>query len=229
MTRKALAVASIVAVAAMLIVSVVVGSGLPADLRLPAHWNLAGEPDSYAPKWVALLMPAAVTALVSLLFYFLPQLEPRERGLQRSQGLYLWGWASLLMMGAAIEFVLVSLALGWLVPANQVVLGAMGVMLLVIGNQLGKSRSMYLIGFRTPWTLASEEVWVKTHRLAGKLMAGGGLVMLIAALLPLPSGLLAAVPVAVVAVAAGVPLLYSFLLWRREKSAQPNGYSSTTE
>ena len=59
-------------------------------------------------------------------------------------------------------------------------------MLVPIGNQLGKSRSMYLIGLRTPWTLASEEVWIKTHRLAGKLMIAGGLIAIAAAALALP-------------------------------------------
>ncbi|HMC92889.1 MAG TPA: SdpI family protein, partial [Allosphingosinicella sp.] len=39
-----------------------------------------------------------------------------------------------------------------------------GAMFVLIGNQLGKSRSMYLVGIRTPWTLASEEVWIRTHR-----------------------------------------------------------------
>lgn len=229
MTRKGLAMLSLVLVVAMLAISLAVGSRLPADLRLPAHWNLAGEVDSWAPKWRALLLPPGITAAVSLLFWFLPALEPRSKGLERSQGLYLWGWAALLLVGVAIEFVLVGVALHWPVPANQIVLGAVGLMLILIGNQLGKSRSMYLIGLRTPWTLASEEVWIKTHRLAGKLMVGGGLLMFAGSLLPMPSGIYATLFASVLGVAAGVPVVYSYLLWRRERRAQPSGYSSTTE
>ncbi|MEJ7776688.1 MAG: SdpI family protein [Sphingomicrobium sp.] len=90
-------------------------------------------------------------------------------------------------------------------------------MFVLIGNQLGKSRSMYLIGIRTPWTLASEEVWIKTHRLAGKLMVAGGLLLIVAAFLPLPPALVAAATVGIIAIAVGVPLVYSFLLWRRER------------
>jgi uncharacterized membrane protein len=78
--------------------------------------------------------------------------------------------------------------------------------------------------------LASEEVWIRTHRLAGKLMTAGGVVMFAAALLPLPSGLLGTVVIAVIAIAAGVPFVYSLILWRREKAQdQPSGYRSTTE
>jgi uncharacterized membrane protein len=95
-------------------------------------------------------------------------------------------------------------------------------MFVMIGNQLGKSRSMYLIGFRTPWTLASEDVWVKTHRLAGKLMAVGGLLLLPAALLPLPSGVVATLLGVIIGVAAVVPFVYSYLLWRKERRARAN-------
>ena len=219
MNRNTLAIASVLLVVAMAAVSLAVGTQLPADLQLPIHWDLSGQPDDWAGKWVGLLMPAGITAGVSLLFWFLPVLEPRGRNFLRSQGLYLWGWAALLLMGVAIELVVLSVALDWGIPANHVIVGAIGLMFVIIGNQLGKSRSMYLIGLRTPWTLASEEVWIRTHRLAGKLMVLAGLIAFVAALLPLPSGLLATILGLGIAVAAVIPIVYSFLLWRREKAA----------
>ena len=220
MTRNRLAIASIIVVLTMIGLSLWIGRGLPEDMQLPVHWNLAGEPDGFASKWPALLMPAAITAPVALLFYFLPVLEPRREGLERSSGLYLWGWASLLFMGAALQFVTAAVALGWPVRVNHVIVGAVGVMILVIGNQLGKSRRMYLVGIRTPWTLAREEVWVRTPRLGGKLMVIAGLAMIGAALLPLPSGLLWTVLIGAVILAAVVPIVYSYLLWRREQAGR---------
>lgn len=222
MNRNALAIASLLAVFGMTATSLAVGLGLPDDLQLPIHWDLSGRPDSWAGKWQGLLMPPGITAAVSLLFWFLPALEPRGRNFLRSQGLYLWGWAAVLLLGVAIEIVVLSVALDWGLPANHVVVGALGIMFVLIGNQLGKSRSMYMIGLRTPWTLASEEVWIKTHRLAGKLMVLAGMVALVAALLPLPSGLLSTVMLVAIAAAALIPIVYSFLLWRREKMAGPS-------
>ena len=219
MNRKTMAIASFLLVAAMTAVSLLIGAGLPADLQLPVHWDLSGTPDSWAGKWQALLLPAGMTAGVSLLFYFLPLLEPREGNFTRSRGLYLWGWLALLLLGAAIQLVVISTALDWGLPTNRLIVGALGLIFLIIGNQLGKSRSMYMIGVRTPWTLASEEVWIKTHRLAGKLMMLAGLAAVVAALLPLPSGLLATIVLVSILGAAGIPTVYSFLLWRREKAA----------
>ena len=223
MTRNLLGIVSALLVAAMALSAVIAGQSLPADLRLPVHWDLSGAPDDWADKWVGLLMPAGITAGVGLLFWFLPVLEPRARNFSRSQGLYLWGWAAVLLLGIAIHLVVLSTALDWGLPANHVIVGACGLIFVIIGNQLGKSRSMYLIGLRTPWTLASEEVWVRTHRLAGKLMVLGGLATLVAAFLPLPSGLLATILLATIAIAAVVPILYSFLLWRRERVAAAAG------
>jgi uncharacterized membrane protein len=225
MTRNKLAVASAVLVLILLVVALAVGSRLPAELRLPTHWGISGRPDRFSGKWVALLMPAGMAALLSLLFWFLPALEPRVRNLGRSEGLYLWTWTALLLVSVAIELVVVSVALHWGLRVEHIMTAVIGLVFVLIGNQLGKSRSMYLVGIRTPWTLASEEVWIKTHRLGGKLMVLGGLLIVLASFLPLPSGLLAGLVGAVLAVMVGVPIVYSYLVWRREKGrggAQPS-------
>jgi uncharacterized membrane protein len=118
----------------------------------------------------------------------------------------------------------VSTALQWSVHATSFILAGVGLIFILIGNQLGKSRSMYLIGIRTPWTLASEEVWIRTHRLAGKLMVAGGALLVLGAFLPLPSGVIATLMLAVIAIAVIVPVAYSFILWRRERaSGQASG------
>ena len=123
-------------------------------------------------------------------------------------------------MGAIIQLAVVAAALGWSVDSTRLIVGGTGAMLVLIGNQLGKSRSMYLIGVRTPWTLASEDVWIRTHRLAGKLMVAAGLVTAGAALLDLPPEWRMALLVSTIALSAAVPIVYSFLLWRRERAAQ---------
>lgn len=226
MTRRLLGTVSAVMVLAMIAIAGWIGSTLPADAQLPIHWGLNGQPDDYAGKWLALLTPPAITAFVGLLFHFLPALEPRREGLARSQGLYLWGWASILLVCAIIEFTFVSAALDWDIPVYRLVAAGVGAMLVMIGNQLGKSRSMYLVGIRTPWTLASEEVWIRTHRLGGKLMVATGLFMALAVFLPIPSQALGATILALVLVAALVPVVYSWLLWRRETRDRQENQSS---
>lgn len=220
MTRTSLAAASLLVVLTLVAAGVATALAIPAEMQLPIHWGLNGEPDGFAGKWTALLLPAGVVALVSLLFWALPFIEPRREGLERSRGLYLWGWVSLLFVGAVLELAVVSVALGWELPVYRLIGGAVGAMLVAIGNQLGKSRSMYLIGLRTPWTLASEEVWIRTHRLGGKLMMAAGLVVVVAAVLAVPPAAMMFVMLAVVSAAAVIPVVYSYLLWRRQAGGQ---------
>jgi uncharacterized membrane protein len=220
MTRKSLAGASALVVATMLGTGLAVAASLSPDAQLPIHWGLDGKSDGFSDKWTALLLPAGITFFLSLFFFFLPAIEPRREGLERSQGLYLWGWVTILLMGAVIQLSVVAAALDWPVDAGRLIVAGTGAMLALIGNQLGKSRSMYLIGMRTPWTLASEDVWIRTHRLAGKLMVAAGLVIAGAALIDLPPGWRIALFLGAIALSAGIPTVYSFLLWRRERSAQ---------
>ena len=58
----------------------------------------------------------------------------------------------------------------------------MGALFMVIGNYLGKVRSNFIFGIRTPWTLSSEDAWDKTHRLGGWLFFVTGLLIFLSGL-----------------------------------------------
>jgi uncharacterized membrane protein len=61
---------------------------------------------------------------------------------------------------------------------------AVGVLLLALGNVMGKARHNAVFGLRTPWTLADPRVWDKAHRFLGRgwVLAGLALVALAFAL-----------------------------------------------
>lgn len=215
---------SVAVTALMVLVAAAIGNRLPGPVPLPTHWNIHGQPDAFSDKWTALLMPVLIAGATSLIFYFLPVLEPRKEHLKQSQGLVFSAWAVLLLMSILVQFAVVSVALHWSVHGTSFILAGVGLTFAVIGNQLGKSRSMFLVGIRTPWTLSSEEVWIRTHRLAGKLMVAGGLLLTATAFLPLPNGMTATVMGAVIAASVIVPIVYSYILWRREQgSGHANG------
>ena len=68
---------------------------------------------------------------------------------------------------------------------GRVVCLAVGVMLLIFGNLMGKVKSNWFFGFRTPWALSDPDVWNKTQRLGGWVFfLSGGLLVLLALLAP---------------------------------------------
>jgi uncharacterized membrane protein len=218
MTRNLLGGLTLLLVLVMVASGVAVALSLPDGLQLPLHWNQYGEPDRMGDKWEALLMPGGMTAFMGLVFYFLPSIEPRARDLARSHGLYTMAWLGLLIVMATVQLAIIGWALHWHLPMLALIEGSIGLLFLLIGNQFGKSRRMFLTGIRTPWTLSSEEVWIATHRLAGKLLVAGGLILIVAAFLPLPADYRGPLLIGVPVVALLFPAAWSYVLWRRERA-----------
>ena len=75
---------------------------------------------------------------------------------------------------SALYFVTTAVALGYNMPVDTIVKFGVGILYIIIGNVLGQVRHNYFFGIRTPWTLANEVVWRKTHRVGafGFVIAG---------------------------------------------------------
>jgi uncharacterized membrane protein len=158
---------SLLVIAAMLIVSMWGWMSTPPDAHIPVHWGLDFRPNGYAPKAVGLLMLPGMVALLSLLFATLPIIEPRRVNLFASRKLYLAGWYGAVTLLAVLHFLIAMTAVGALVDVPRTTLFAVALLVIVLGNFMGKSRSTFFVGLRLPWTLSSELAWSKSNRLAG--------------------------------------------------------------
>jgi uncharacterized membrane protein len=95
-----------------------------------------------------------------------------------------------------------------------------GLLLMVLGNLMTKLRPNWFFGIRTRWTLESRDIWIKTHRLGGRLMMAGGVCILIFGLL-LPMKLFViCVLLPAAAVMSIVPIVYSYIIWNRSRSVK---------
>jgi uncharacterized membrane protein len=106
----------------------------------------------------------------------------------------------------------VGVALGYNLNVGFLVKGGVALLFTLLGNIMGQLKHNYFVGIKTPWTLASEEVWRRTHRMAGKLWVLGGLICL--ALSPAQTLWGAYVFVACIALMAVVPIVYSCVIFR---------------
>ena len=91
----------------------------------------------------------------------------------------------------------------------------LGILLVVLGNMMPKLKINYMIGFKTPWTLSNETVWLKTHRLAGKLWFAGGFVMMAGSLLPISSQLALLYLLGCASLITLIPCIYSYIIFKR--------------
>jgi uncharacterized membrane protein len=188
--------------------------------RLPAavttHWGFDGQPDGYAPRWVAAVIFPLFLLVLPLIFRALPKIDPRGENYAKFSDAYWLIANSVVLFLAGVHVVLLLNAIGTPVDINLVVGIGVGLLFMVIGNYLGKVQPNWFMGVRTPWTLASEQVWRKTHRTAGWLFVAAGLIIAISAFVPtLPT---VAVMGVAIAVAAIIPVVQSYVLWKKEQA-----------
>ncbi len=210
MNRKPGLWAFLLALAVMIGLSAWAAPNLPD--RVPVHWGIDGTADRYGSRLEALIAMPLVTLGLGLLFAVLPSVEPRRRHLEESARAYNAVWIMALLALVGGHAIILLSGLGRQVPVPSIALAGVGALLLVLGNYLGKIRSNWFLGIRTPWTLSSERSWNCTHRLGGRLFAALGALILVTVLLSTTAATwvlgigLAAVLIATV--------VYSYIVWR---------------
>ena len=178
-------IASGIVVALLFAVSLWAWFQIPAGAQVPVHFDINGNPDRYGSPFVGFFLLPIVLAFTVGLIGLVPRIEPRQENFQMSSRAYRVTWAALLIFFLALHIVIVfaTLQIG---PAgllgNLIPLG-LGGLFIVLGNMMGKVRSNFMFGIRTPWTLSSELSWNKTHRLGGRIMMAVGFITIVASFL----------------------------------------------
>lgn len=143
---------------------------LPA--RIPVHWNVDGQIDGWAARPGAFFGPAMGLGL-SLLMKFLPYIDPRRRSYEKFGRAYDAFRLALALFVLILQGVTLYAAFypdG--LDVSRIIAACVGALLCVAGNYMPKFRHNYFCGIRTPWTLASETCWRRTHRFAGRCGSG---------------------------------------------------------
>ncbi len=151
--------------------------------RIPGHWGLNGQIDRYDAPATLWLM-CAIGPLLSLGMQFLPRLDPKRENYEKFQLYYdFFGPLVPLLLLLCIAVTLSeSLWPGRINVARAIGL-MVGVLFLIIGNMMGKVKTNWFMGFRTPWALSDPDVWNKTQRLGGWTFFLSGLSALVLSLL----------------------------------------------
>ncbi len=156
--------------------------------RVPMHWNFRGEVDGYGGRFAGAFGIPLLNLAIYVLFIFLPWLDPKYENYSKFPEVYRILRYAIQLFLVGLYLIVIASALGHPVPVGRIVPAGVALLMVIIGNYLGRVRHNYFLGIRTPWTLASEEVWRKTHRLTAYIWTAAAVIALIAALL-LPQSL----------------------------------------
>lgn len=187
---------------------------LPA--QVPMHYNIEGEIDRYGNKSELILIPIMTSLLIYLIFLAVPYIDPKKQ-IQKMGGKYdTLKFIITTFMSILALFIIYTAKNQTLTDPDYILLGC-GVLFLILGNYFKTLKANYFIGIRTPWTLESESVWKQTHKLAGKIWFLGGLLIILSSLI-LDGKTNFIVFICITAIMVLVPVLYSYLLFRKQEA-----------
>lgn len=214
MNRRPMILFSAGVIAAMLLVSAWTFTQLPAGAQVPVHWGIDGQIDAYAPKETGLFFLPVLTAVLAAMLAVIPRYEPRRANLERSSKAYGAVWIAAILLMGAVHVMFIAAALGAVFDVTQPILIGIGALLVVVGNYLPKVRPNYIMGIRTPWTLASDLSWARTHRIGGRLFVVEGLVLVVLGVLGVREVLVVIAVLGSAVVGLVAVFAYSYRVWK---------------
>jgi len=183
---------------------------------VPTHWNIRGEVDGWGSKYINLFLMPAVALFVYLLMSFLPAIDPLKKNYAHFAKPYLYFKIFLAFFFVYLYFFLLYSSVKFTPPEGSLMFAIpFALLFCFIGWLLPQIKRNFFIGIRTPWTLVSDENWKKTHIFGGKVFIAAGVISLLAAFFGSVASFI--VLISSVLLATVVTIVYSYLIFRKEK------------
>lgn len=184
---------------------------------VPTHWGLDGQVNGWSPRW-ALWGLCAIAPALSLGMQLLPRLDPKRENYGKFQDRYdFFGPLVPLLLLVCVSVTLSESMWPGRINVGRTIGTLVGVLFIITGNLMGKVKSNWFIGFRTPWALSDPDVWNRTQRMGGWVFFLAGLSAVLLSLLA-PEKIFFVVFFAILII--GTALTY-FMSWKwfRDKGA----------
>jgi len=184
--------------------------------QMASHWNINGQVDGYTGKGVGVFFMPILSLAMFFLFVFLPKLDPMKQNYKAFINEYNALIALLIGFFYYIYLLTMGFNLGYEFDFTRFLSPAFGILFYFLGVVIQKAKQNWFVGIRTPWTLSSERVWEKTHKISGDLFKAAGIVALLGVVLP--QMLLASVAVILASAIFGV--VFSYIEFNKEKKGK---------
>ncbi|MBQ9779842.1 MAG: SdpI family protein [Clostridia bacterium] len=163
------------------VVGLILWNQLPS--KLPIHWGPDGQVDGWgSPALAVVLMPLILLGIYWLCLFLTSKDKKQADQSPKAIGMIFWIMPFISLFSSGIIY---AAALGMEFNFTALICVLLGIVFLVVGNYMPKCKQNYTLGVKLTWTLANEENWNATHRFAGKIWVGCGILLMLCAFLPM--------------------------------------------
>lgn len=164
---------------------------------VPVHFDAAWNPDRWGSRWELLLLPAALLLMAGVFTAVMNAWEKKSEeteedkaragALTNRKAIGIAGISTLSMLLLVFAWLMLRIfraASGGETAGDaldRLPFILMGILFIVLGNVMPKTRRNGFFGFRTSWSMYNDETWRKTHRFGGYALVIAGILTVIAA------------------------------------------------
>jgi uncharacterized membrane protein len=185
--------------------------------QMATHWGMDNQVNGTTPRfWGTFLLPVILT-LLWLFLVVIPRMDPKKTNIEKFRKFYYCFVLAIMTFLLYVFGLSIYWNLGHTFQFSQAIAPALSILLFCMGILLAHTEPNFTIGIRTPWTLASDTVWTKTHKLGSLLFKLSALISLPGVLFPSQTFLFIIIPIALSSVAT---YAYSYLEFRKEANSK---------
>jgi uncharacterized membrane protein len=151
--------------------------------QMASHWDASGKVNGTMFKFWGLFLMPIISVGVWLIMIVIPKLDPKKANIAE----FRQSFDTFILLLVLFLFYIFALTLIWNLGRTfdfiVAIIPAFAILFYYIGELIGSAKQNWSIGIRTPWTLSSETIWNKTHKLGGKMFKGGSVLCLLGLLM----------------------------------------------
>jgi len=179
--------------------------------KIASHWDMEGNVNGYMEKEYIFLIPCIIFLLL-LLFIAIPKIDPLAANIEKFRKYYYGFVIIFLIFMLLVQLQILLWNIGVKVGINAI-FPAIAVIYIYVGFLLEKAKRNWFIGIRTPWTLSSDNVWEKTHKIGGKLFKIAGIIAIFSVIFQKYAIYFVVIPIFAVAT---YTIIYSYFEYQKE-------------
>jgi uncharacterized membrane protein len=180
---------------------------------MASHWNRQGEVNGYMSKCSSLFFMPFMSLFMFLLFILIPKIDPLKANIEKFRKYYDCFILLVILFLFYIYLLTIFWNLGYRFNMGQLMVPAMALLFYYAGILIENAKKNWFIGIRTPWTLSSDSVWDKTHKIGGKLFKINGLIALLGFFFPKRAFCIVIIPILLFSLYL---VLYSYFEYQKE-------------